>query len=249
MIEVPLASTTGLSHAVDDAAAGTDDRVVGLNSRLAPLGRVTATKRAAEYSFWLSRLAKERRFRNDHYEFFFTELFGIDRSFYAGKRLLDIGCGPRGSLEWAADASERVGLDPLAQAYRSLGTARHSMRYVGAPAERMPFAAGSFDVVSCMNALDHVEDVDRVIEEMTRVAAEAATLLLVVDVNHAATRTEPHTFDWSLTDRFTTWDELWRGEFERTRNGMLGSLRDGLPYDHTQARPRAGLLAARLVRR
>ena len=29
----------------------------------------------------------------------------------------DIGCGPRGSLEWATMAAERVGLDPPVNKY------------------------------------------------------------------------------------------------------------------------------------
>ena len=38
--------------------------------------------------------------------------FNLDKSFYKNKRILDVGCGPRGSLEWDDMALERVGLDP-----------------------------------------------------------------------------------------------------------------------------------------
>ena len=37
---------------------------------------------------------------NKHYEQFYTEIFDLDKNFYNDKIILDIGCGPRGSLEW-----------------------------------------------------------------------------------------------------------------------------------------------------
>jgi len=42
----------------------------------------------------------------------FLDYFGLSKDFYKGKKILDIGCGPRGSLEWADMTLERVGLDP-----------------------------------------------------------------------------------------------------------------------------------------
>lgn len=54
----------------------------------------------------------------------------------AGRRVLDVGCGPRGSLEWADRARVRVGLDPLVDAYRELGVADHAMGYVAADPRR-----------------------------------------------------------------------------------------------------------------
>jgi 2-polyprenyl-3-methyl-5-hydroxy-6-metoxy-1,4-benzoquinol methylase len=72
-----------------------------------------------ELRYWRQRATTLTN--NEHYAYFFTEHFGIDREFYAGKRILDIGCGPRGSLEWADEAAERVGADPLADEYLKLG--------------------------------------------------------------------------------------------------------------------------------
>ena len=31
----------------------------------------------------------------------YTVVFGLTRDDFAGKAVLDVGCGPRGSLEWA----------------------------------------------------------------------------------------------------------------------------------------------------
>jgi len=55
---------------------------------------------------------------------------------------LDIGCGPRGSLEWADMTKERYGLDPLANEYLKLGADKHKMKYVASGAEKIPFEDG-----------------------------------------------------------------------------------------------------------
>src|ERR1700750_1603884 len=80
-----------------------------------------------ELAYWRERTGIEGTLRNAHYETLYTDMFRVDRDFYRGKRVLDIGCGPRGSLEWAIEAQERVGLDPLVEQYKDLGIHRHAM--------------------------------------------------------------------------------------------------------------------------
>jgi SAM-dependent methyltransferase len=162
-------------------------------------------KGAAELAFWRGRLEAEGEFGNQHYARFYTESFGLTRHEYAGKRILDVGCGPRGSLEWADEALERVGLDPLVDEYKDLGIDRHAMSYVAAGAEAMPFPDAYFDVVTSLNALDHVDDVDGAVAEMTRVAKRGAIGLLLVEVGHPPTPTEPQSLHWNVLERFTGW--------------------------------------------
>jgi ubiquinone/menaquinone biosynthesis C-methylase UbiE len=52
---------------------------------------------------------------------------------------------------------------------------------------------GSVDVVLARNSLDHVERPGRVLEEIQRVLRPGGTLILNFEVDHAPTRTEPHT--------------------------------------------------------
>src|SRR4051794_10201540 len=146
--------------------------------------RLHPTKASAEMGYWHDRVEAEGQLRNDWYERAFTAHFGVDRSFYANRRVLDIGCGPRGSLEWCDEAAETVGLDPLADRYLKLGAEQHRMRYVEAGAERIPFEDGHFDIVSCLNSLDHVDDVDAAIREITRVTRRDGTLLLFCEIGH-----------------------------------------------------------------
>ncbi|ANT62599.1 hypothetical protein AYJ57_19650 [Salipiger sp. CCB-MM3] len=169
----------------------------------APISMQTKFKEAAELMYWKKILQKSNgTFYNGHFERNFTSLFGLDRSYYDGKRMLDIGCGPLGSLEWAEGAARRVGLDPLADKYLELNRGTHKMEYVAGGSEKLPFAESSFDVVSIFNALDHVEMLDESISESQRVLSPGGDLLMIVEINHEPTVTEPHLLDENILSKF-----------------------------------------------
>jgi 2-polyprenyl-3-methyl-5-hydroxy-6-metoxy-1,4-benzoquinol methylase len=94
----------------------------------------------AEINYWLSRYhAEGHTLANGHYEYFYTENFGLVKDYFNGKRILDIGCGPRGSLEWADNALVRIGLDPLANDYMQLDIAKlNDLCLVGCRANSIP---------------------------------------------------------------------------------------------------------------
>lgn len=205
-----------------------------------------STKATHELKYWARVKDKERVLHNSWYEYFFTLHFGLQRDYYADKRVLDIGCGPRGSLEWADMTALRVGLDPLADSYRSLGADRQKMTYASAPAEAIPYPANYFHVVSSFNSLDHVDDVDAVLREIVRVVCPGGLFLLLTDVNHPPTICEPRSFSWDLVNQikamFLLIDER---HFEKTAAGMYQSLTAGIAYDHTNSAARYGILSAK----
>jgi ubiquinone/menaquinone biosynthesis C-methylase UbiE len=149
-------------------------------------------KETNELKYWKGVQNKEGVLSNEHYVHFYTGHFGLDSSYYAKKIILDIGCGPRGSLEWAGMASRRIGLDPLANEYLKLGAKQHQMEYIDAPSEKIPLKDGECDAVFSFNSLDHVEDIDLTIKEIKRVTRPSGIFLLLVEVNHPPTDTEPH---------------------------------------------------------
>jgi len=212
-------------------------------------------KAEAELAFWVSRLQGQERLSNDHYEYFYTTYFGLDNEFYRGNKVLDIGCGPRGSLEWATGVDLRIGIDPLAEAYRHLGTDLHAMFYVACNAEDLPFPAASFDVVCSLNSLDHVDQVGKVIHEIGRVTAPGGIFLLLTDIHEQPTVMEPSTFTWNIVNRFqpafTLMDQR---QVEYTvfspegYGDMYQSLRRGVPYNFEDTRVRDGILSARLYK-
>ena len=209
-------------------------------------------KAVHELAYWRERKAAHGDLEqsNAHYRWAFTEYFGLPLEFYDGKRVLDVGCGPRGSLEWADRAAERVGLDPLADEYKRLHSSQHSMAYVAAGMEAIPFPDAHFDVVSSFNSLDHVDDLDAAIAELTRVTKPGGLLLLLTDVGHEPTPTEPQSYSWDVLDCFNHhWRLLERRDYERPGDNMLDNLLGGSAFDHGDPRPRPGLLSARLERR
>jgi 2-polyprenyl-6-hydroxyphenyl methylase/3-demethylubiquinone-9 3-methyltransferase len=88
--------------------------------------------------------------------------------------LLDVGCG--GGLlaeEFAVRGYTVTGIDPSES---SLQTAREhaesnnlQIDYIKGTGERLPFKSGSFDVVLCCDVLEHVQDLPKVISEVSRV--------------------------------------------------------------------------------
>lgn len=152
-------------------------------------------KGRGELAYWKRQQQLEGSLRGE-YDRLFVGHFGFTPDAFDETRMLDVGCGPRGSLEWAERASERIGVDPLAEAYRELGTDNHSMSYVTAHAEDLPFPDDYFDFVSCFNALDHTIDPSQAASEMTRVTAPGGHVLLICDIGRESTPLEPHSFGW-----------------------------------------------------
>ena len=94
---------------------------------------------------------------------------------WRGLEVLDVGCGGGFTCEYMAQKGARVtGVDRSAA---SIETARRHARDSGLPityhagsAERLPFADGRhFDVVTCVDVLEHVEDLPKVLSEIARV--------------------------------------------------------------------------------
>lgn len=207
-------------------------------------------KRLDELTFW--RIVRSKAQTLDHHGLtrYYTEHFGLELSFYSGKRILDIGCGPRGSLEWADMAEQRVGLDPLADDYRELGVGQHAMDYVTAPAEDIPFPEAHFDVVTAFNSFDHVDDLEKVVAEIARVTKPGGLFLLITEVDHAPTITEPQSFSWDILDRLRPhWAVRRNQRFEHRSGGIYESMGAAQPYDDGDPERRPGLLSAMLERR
>jgi len=218
-------------------------------SRLAMAVAPLRWKRLSELYYWKGVLKREGTLANDHFLHFYTSHFGLDEGFYRGKALLDIGCGPRGSLEWAHMATRRVGVDPLADRYLAMGAARHRMEYVRATAERLPLPDAAFDVVFAFNSLDHVEDVAAAVREIKRVTRVGGLFLLIVEVNHPPTDCEPHCVTPAITGDLAPefrCEEL--RVFRITREGGYASILDGDEIPSPQRDTALGFMTARFRR-
>jgi ubiquinone/menaquinone biosynthesis C-methylase UbiE len=56
-----------------------------------------------------------------------------------------------------------------------------NIQFIKAPAEWLPFKNSRFDVVVCVNALDHFDDCLQAVKEMERVLKQGGLLFLNVD--------------------------------------------------------------------
>ena len=93
-----------------------------------------------------------------------------------GDRALDVGAGPAIlSGELAPRVARAVALDP---SRAMLAHAPAGVERVVGQAEAMPFADASFDLVTAVNTLHHVADMERTLAEMVRVLAPAGRIVV-----------------------------------------------------------------------
>jgi SAM-dependent methyltransferase len=116
-----------------------------------------------------------------------------DPDFFEGKVVVDIGSGPLGFPD-ACPARVSIGVDPLAERFAEHGLLIPDSKalYLSTGAERIPLLSASVDVVLARNSLDHVDDPERVLDEVKRLLRPGGTLVLLFDVDHTPTATEPH---------------------------------------------------------
>jgi len=109
-----------------------------------------------------------------------------------GKRVLDLGCGPHGGLIGFKDC-DKYGIDHLIEEYKKIGYPldKHGIKYYSAKSENMPFPSFYFDVVICVNALDHVDSLDKTVKEIGRVLKRNGKFISQINFHDKQTITEP----------------------------------------------------------
>lgn len=110
---------------------------------------------------------------------------GFDASFFAGKRVLDAGCGGgRNTIAMAClGAKEAIGIDIGAEGVadaRRRAAELDNARFEVASILDIPFEDHSFDLVWCAGVLMITADEDRALDELTRVLRPGGFLYLLV---------------------------------------------------------------------
>jgi SAM-dependent methyltransferase len=124
----------------------------------------------------------------------YPEALKIPRDHFAGKTILDLGCGPY-PLSIAFEDCHIIGLDPLVHEYERAGFPLSEfadrVTFVRGFAEDMPFSSQSFDAVISVNAIDHVDDFAGAAREIGRVLKKNGVLRMQVHY-HTPTKLEPN---------------------------------------------------------
>jgi ubiquinone/menaquinone biosynthesis C-methylase UbiE len=115
----------------------------------------------------------------------------VEREFFAGKRVLEVGSGPLAPILQFTECARHC-IDPLVNMYLAAGWPLfdYDAKFINIGGETLPYPDGYFDAAISVNALDHVDDFERVASEMQRVVKRGGGVYFEVEY-HAPTVTEP----------------------------------------------------------
>jgi SAM-dependent methyltransferase len=116
------------------------------------------------------------------------------------RRVLEVGCGPGGLLAEMDSAAESVcALYGIDQCLPGLAVAKRlcpRARLARGDLYQLCFQDGSFDLVICMQTLEHLERPRRALEEMVRLCAPGGALVITIP-DGRQDRWEGHLNFWS----------------------------------------------------
>jgi SAM-dependent methyltransferase len=147
----------------------------------------TAEQRLEVSDLWVVNAVATRNALRPTY----LERLRIDRDHFKGKRVLEVGSGPMAPIQQFSDCMRHC-VDPLVNVYMEAGWPlfAYDAKFVNTGGESLPYPDGYFDAVISVNALDHVDDFERVADEMQRVLKLGGETYFEVEY-HAPTVTEP----------------------------------------------------------
>jgi SAM-dependent methyltransferase len=166
-------------------------------------------------------------------------------------RILDVGSGPLTKLgkHYRGQALDLSACDPLADVYSALlkraGIAPLvPVRMAFAEDLSAFFAPDSFDLVHCINALDHSFDPLRAIHEMLRVARVGGTVVLMHQPNEAEAENYVGLHQWNFDvqdGRFVVWNRERRIDVADAVRAVARVEADGSGYIRAVLRKHAPL--------
>jgi SAM-dependent methyltransferase len=156
---------------------------------------IPGVKHTAEFYYWYTKLQQEGgSFQNNWYHQLMLNMAGeVNDRFTADKVIADFGCGPRGSLCWAANARQRIGIDVLVDKYRLLGIDKQNMTYVQSSENTIPLPDASVDILFTINALDHVDNLNVMCTELLRILKTTGQFIASFNLEEDASVCEPQT--------------------------------------------------------
>lgn len=121
----------------------------------------------------------------------YLEKLGLEADSFKGMRVLEVGSGPTAPILQFVNCARHC-VDPLVNVYMEAGWPlyEYDAKFINTGGESLPYRDGYFDAVISVNALDHVDDFERVAAEMQRVLKPGGGAYFETEY-HAPTVTEP----------------------------------------------------------
>ena len=94
-------------------------------------------------------------------------------------RLLDVGCGTGANMSTFAQLTTTIGIDASTEALRFCQS-RGLKTVALSPVEELPFAEGTFDIVTALDVLEHTDDDLQCLREIHRVGKPKGLVLITV---------------------------------------------------------------------
>jgi len=167
----------------------------------------------------------------------YYEELQLDGGHFAGKRVLEVGCGPLCPVLQFKNC-EPYCLDPLIDMYINEAgwpMYEYPVKLINSHAEEMPFPDNYFDAVISVNALDHVDDFGQTAKEIYRVLRPGGTVHFEIEY-HAPRRNEPQSLTTSkVLDAFYNLDmalvlERTGAEMFKAQVGRFGLLSKNISH-------------------
>lgn len=137
-----------------------------------------------ESKFWLYQV-KNKHEKPEKYKRKwrgFLDYFGKNIIIEESHSILEVGCGVSGLINYLP-RGDKFALDPLVKGYIEDGGDKDNVKLIRAVGEEIPFPDNYFDLVICLNALDHTINPQKVIEESFRVVKNGGTFFLSIFVS------------------------------------------------------------------
>ena len=198
-----------------------------LKEIIRPLYNKFANKYATELGYWKKNYLKEgNNFENNFYEKIFLNLAQEkDDSFLTNKVVADFGCGPRGSLKWIKSTKTKIGIDVLADHYLNLfgnNMLTHEMLYLKSTENIIPLPPEYVDVMFTLNALDHVDNLPVMCNEIIRVLKPGGVFYGSFNLEEKATSAEPQQLTEKIIKKYLL-DKLEVVTYRITNKGPQGN--------------------------
>jgi len=169
----------------------------------------------------------------------YVKKLGLPANFFAGKRVLDVGCGPLAPSQQFKDAEHHI-TDALLDRYIASGwpLKEYGMKHTCCHAEHLVYDDDYFDAILSVNALDHVDDFEAVAREIERVLKPGGGLYMELEY-HEPRELEPQKLSDEKVITAFSGTTLTRVSDRLRQTGLPGREQDRLVLWHGIKKSRA----------